>query len=79
MEIRQLAGALGAEVIGLDLTRGIEGSAFSAVRDALHKSGVICIRDQGAMTPEDQLAFAGNWGRFLSTLTCPLLRATRGS
>ena len=62
MEIRQLAGALGAEVIGLDLTREIEGSAFSAVRDALHKSGVICIRDQGAMTPEDQLAFAGNWG-----------------
>ena len=62
MEIRQLAGALGAEVIGLDLTGGIEGSEFSAVRDALHESGVICIRDQAAMTPEDQLAFAGNWG-----------------
>ena len=62
MEIRQLAGALGAEVIGLDLTRGIEGSEFSAVRDALHESGMICIRDQGAMTPKDQLAFAGNWG-----------------
>lgn len=62
MEIRQLAGALGAEVIGLDLTRGIGGSEFLAVRDALHESGVICIRDQAAMTPEDQLAFAAMWG-----------------
>jgi taurine dioxygenase len=62
MEIRQMAGALGAEVLGLDLTNGIADRAFDAVRDALHKSGVICIRDQGAMTPEDQLAFAALWG-----------------
>ena len=62
MEIRPLAGALGAEVIGLDLTNGIEEAAFAAVRSALHQSGMICIRDQGALTPEDQLAFAAKWG-----------------
>lgn len=62
MEIRPLAGALGAEVVGLDLANGIEEADFSAARDALHRSGVICIRDQGAMTPEDQLAFAAKWG-----------------
>lgn len=62
MEIRQLAGALGAEVLGLDLTGQIADTDFAAVRDALHENGVICIRDQGAMTPEDQLAFAAQWG-----------------
>ena len=62
MEIRRLAGALGAEVLGLDLTRGIDEAAFAAVRDALHQHGVICIRDQGAMTPDDQLGFAAKWG-----------------
>ena len=62
MEIKRLAGALGAEVLGLDLSRGIADRAFVAVRDALHENGVICIRDQGAMTPQDQLAFAARWG-----------------
>ena len=62
MEIKRLAGALGAEVLGLDLSRGIADRAFDAVRDALHENGVICIRDQGAMTPQDQLAFAARWG-----------------
>ena len=62
MEIRQLAGALGAEVLGLDLTREVADLAFTAVREALHESGVICIRNQDAMTPEDQLAFAAKWG-----------------
>ena len=62
MEVRRLAGALGAEVLGLDLTGEIDGAAFAAVRDALHESGVICIRGQGAMAPEDQLSFAAMWG-----------------
>ena len=62
MEVRQLAGALGAEVLGLDLTSEIDEIAFAAVRGALHQNGVICIRDQAAMTPEDQLAFAAKWG-----------------
>ncbi|WP_420620096.1 TauD/TfdA dioxygenase family protein [Candidatus Poriferisocius sp.] len=62
MEIRQLAGALGAEVLGLDLTSEIFDTEFASVRDALHGNGVICIRGQEAMTPEDQLAFAAKWG-----------------
>ncbi|MCY3578530.1 MAG: TauD/TfdA family dioxygenase [bacterium] len=62
MEIRQLAGALGAEVLGLDLAGEISDADFASVRDALHENGVICIRGQGAMTPEDQLTFAAKWG-----------------
>ena len=62
MEIRRLAWALGVEVLGLDLTIGITDRDFADVRDALHECGVICIRGQGAMTPEDQLAFAAEWG-----------------
>ena len=62
MEVRQLAGALGAEVLGLDLTEEITDVAFAGIRDALHENGVICIRGQSAMTPEDQLGFAARWG-----------------
>ncbi len=57
-----MGGALGAEVVGLDTAREVDGDGFDAVRDALHQNGVICIRDQGAMTPEEQLAFAARWG-----------------
>ncbi|WP_419919352.1 TauD/TfdA dioxygenase family protein [Candidatus Poriferisocius sp.] len=63
MEVRPLAGAVGAEVLGLDLAAGIDDFEFAAVRNALHSHGMICIRDQAAMTPEDQLAFAARWGR----------------
>lgn len=62
MEIRRLAGALGAEVVGLDLTNEIDGADFDAVSAALHTNGVICIRGQSEMTPDDQLAFAKRWG-----------------
>ena len=62
MEIRQLAGALGAEVLGLDLTGEISDTEFASMRDALHENGVICIRGQSGMAPEDQLAFAAKWG-----------------
>ncbi len=62
VEIKRLAGALGAEVLGLDLTREVSETDFAAVRDALHHHGIICIRGQAAMTPEDQLGFAARWG-----------------
>lgn len=60
--VRRLAGALGAEVLGLDLTRPVDGETFRAVRAAFLEHQVICIRGQEAMTPDDQLAFARLWG-----------------
>lgn len=62
VDIRPLARAVGAEVLGLDLTRPLDDSSFTAVRDALFAHGMICIRGQEKMTAQDQLAFAAAWG-----------------
>lgn len=60
--VRKLAGALGAEITGLDLTRTVDDKTLADVRAAFLENQVICIRGQHAMTPEDQLAFAARWG-----------------
>lgn len=62
LRVRQLAGALGAELLGLDLTRPIDDETFAGIRAAFLEHQVICIRGQQAMTPEDQLSFAARWG-----------------
>ena len=62
LEVRRQAGALGALITGVDLSRPVGDDTFAAIRDAFHEHMVVCIRDQGAMTPDDQLAFAARWG-----------------
>jgi taurine dioxygenase len=62
VRVRRLAGALGAEVLGVDLTQPLPADVFAEVKAAFLEHQVICIRDQAAMTPDDQLAFAALWG-----------------
>jgi taurine dioxygenase len=62
MRVRRLAGALGAELVGLDLTKPVTPETNALVRAAFLEHQVICIRGQAAMTPDDQLAFARLWG-----------------
>ena len=62
MKVRRLAGALGAEILGLDLTQPVSGEGFASVHTAFLEHQVICIRGQAAATPDDQLAFAQLWG-----------------
>ena len=62
LDVRRQAGALGALISGVDLSRPIGDDTFDAIRDAFHEHMVVCIRGQAAMTPEDQLAFAARWG-----------------
>ena len=61
-DVRRLAGSLGAEIVGLDLTAPLDEAAFAAVRQAFLDHQVICIRGQAAVTPEQQLDFARRWG-----------------
>src|SRR5437588_6348205 len=60
--VTRLAGALGAELTGLDLRVLPDEATFTAIKAAFLEHQVICIRGQAAMTPEDQLAFAALWG-----------------
>lgn len=62
IEVQRLAGALGALITGVDLHRGVDEPALAEIRAAFLAHGVVCLRGQSAMTPEDQLAFAARWG-----------------
>ena len=61
MRIQQVAGAIGAEIHGIDLARGLSASEAQAVRDAFLTHQVIFFRDQ-ALTPEAFMAFAEAMG-----------------
>ncbi len=60
IEVKPVAGALGAEVGGVDLAN-VDDETFAEIRRALHENLVIFFREQD-MTPEQQLAFARRWG-----------------
>jgi taurine dioxygenase len=61
IETRKIAGALGAEVSGVDLAQDLSDEVLAEVRAALLENLVIFFRDQ-RLTPERQLAFARRWG-----------------
>ena len=61
IEIKRLAGALGAEIQGVDLSQPLGDDVFDEIRAAFYTYQVICFRDQ-ALSPEHHLAFARRWG-----------------
>jgi taurine dioxygenase len=60
-EIRPLAGALGAELHGIDLAGDLPGATVQAIRQALLDHLVVFIRDQN-LPPERFLAFSRCFG-----------------
>jgi taurine dioxygenase len=62
IDVRRLAGALGAELVGVDLTATLSDAEFGVIHRALLDHQVICIRGQQDVTPAQQLAFAARWG-----------------
>jgi taurine dioxygenase len=61
MKIRKIAGALGAELSGVNLVEGLSAAAAAQVRQALLDHQVIFLRDQD-LTPAQFLAFAQSMG-----------------
>jgi taurine dioxygenase len=59
--IERQAGALGAFVWGVDLSKPLADGDFALVRKAFLEHHVICFRDQ-EITPAQHLAFAARWG-----------------
>lgn len=62
MEIRKIAGALGAEIHGVSLRDPLEDGVVAGIRKALLEHLVIFFRDQD-LTPEQYMAFAKTMGR----------------
>jgi taurine dioxygenase len=61
MKIRQVAGALGAEISGVDLSQGISTGLAAAIRQVFLEHQVIFLRDQD-LSPAQFLAFAQAMG-----------------
>ena len=61
IEVRPIAGALGAEVHGVDMSRDLNAEMVAEMRHAFLEHLVIFLRDQTA-TPLQQLAFARKFG-----------------
>ena len=61
LKIRRVAGALGAEIGGVDLAAELSDATVAAIRQALVEHQVIFFRDQ-ALTPAQQVAFGGRFG-----------------
>jgi taurine dioxygenase len=64
LEARPLAGALGAEIFGVDLARPLDDRTAAAIRRALLDHLVIFFRDQD-IAPDAQLAFARRFGEVI--------------
>lgn len=60
-EVRPLAGALGAEICGLDLSQPLEAGLMSKLRDSLVDHGVLVLRAQ-KIDRTQHLAFARTFG-----------------
>lgn len=61
LQVERLAGALGAEVHGIDLARPLSAAAKQALHDAWMEHQVLFFRDQ-AITVDQHKAFARNFG-----------------
>lgn len=62
VKVVKVAGALGAEIGGVDLTQPIDDDTFAVIKQASLDHLVICVPGQAAMTEADQLRFAERWG-----------------
>ncbi len=61
IDTRRIAGSLGAEVSGVDLSEDLPDDVLAEIRAALLEHCVIFFRDQ-TLTPQQQLRFARRWG-----------------
>ena len=59
--VERIAGALGAEISNVDLSRPLSDDVFGEIYTAFVEHQVIFFRDQD-LTPEQYLAFARRWG-----------------
>jgi taurine dioxygenase len=61
IQVTPLAGALGAEISGVDMGKPLGNQLFQEVHDALLENQVIFFRDQD-ISPAEHVAFARQFG-----------------
>jgi len=66
IEIRPVAGALGAEIAGIDLSRPLDNATAAAIHAAFRDRLVLFFREQ-TLTPEQQMDFTRRFGPLAKT------------
>lgn len=61
MQVAPSGSVIGADILGADLSRGLDAAAFQAIEAAFNERSVVCLRDQ-RLTEEQLLAFARRFG-----------------
>ena len=61
LTVQKLCGALGAEVLGVDLSRSLDDDTGRVIVDAFHEHIVLVFHDQ-SLTAEAQIAFTERFG-----------------
>ena len=61
LEVRPYSSAIGAEILGVDLSQPMSNEIWSAIHDAFHRHLVIFFRDQH-LTPEAHIEFSRRFG-----------------
>jgi len=61
LRTRPLAPAIGAEILGVDLSKPMDDALFTRIRDIWHASLVILLRDQH-LSEDDQVRFGERFG-----------------
>jgi len=61
VSIRRLNSAMGAEVLGMDVSEPMSESEIAQLREALNEYGVLCFRDQN-LNEAQQIEFSRRWG-----------------
>ncbi|MEL6862558.1 MAG: TauD/TfdA family dioxygenase, partial [Pseudomonadota bacterium] len=62
LEITPVAGALGAEIAGADLSEDLSNAQFDEIHRAFLDHHVIFFRDQNNLSPDAQKRFARRFG-----------------
>lgn len=66
LQVRPFAPALGAEVRGVDLARGMDEDTYREIRSALLSFGVLFFKRQSEMPPAVQVEIRFRWQQRLS-------------
>ena len=77
MKIERQAGALGAYIRDVDLSKPIAPAEFAPLREAFLRHHVICFRGQ-ELSPAEQLEFAARWGEIFVHPYVPSLEGYPG-
>jgi len=56
-----LTDALGAEILGIDLSQPLDDQTFTRIEDAFHAHSVLLFRGQ-SLSPDQQVAFSRRFG-----------------